>query len=95
MRIEPFPLPKIGVFMNKAKALRGQLTKETKFYMDEVARVCDQAQSSQQIEAKFFESWIPERVGVKRAITSGGVPIELVDPFKSLWNEALDYVRAK
>ena len=34
MRIEPFPIPRIGVFMNKAKT-RGTLTKETRFYMDE------------------------------------------------------------
>jgi len=95
MRIEPFPLPKIGVFMNKTKTWASQPTKEAQFYMNEVARVCAEARKNQQIEAKFFNSWIPERVGVKRAITSGGVPFDLVEPFKALWSEALEYVGAK
>ena len=92
MRIEPFPLPQIGVFMNKAKTWSGSPTKETRFYMREVERVCAAAAEAQQIRAKFFESWIPERVGVKRAITSGGVPAELVTPFQSLWKEIVGYV---
>jgi len=92
MRIEPFPLPKIGVFMNKAKTWGNSPTKETTFYMREVARVCENAAKSQNIKAEFFEAWIPERVGVKRAITTGGIPTELVDPFKRLWNEIVGYL---
>ncbi|MFI5397689.1 MAG: ParA family protein [Candidatus Binatia bacterium] len=91
MRIEPFPLPRIGVFMNKTKT-RGGPTNESAFYMREVARVCDAAAKSQKIQAKFFDSWIPERVGVKRAITAGGVPGELVEPFKKLWQETVAYL---
>lgn len=89
MRIEPFPLPRIGVFMNKARTWGGAPTSEARFYMRQVARVCDEASERQRIRAKFFESWIPERVGVKRAITAGGVPGELVQPFKNLWQEAV------
>ena len=92
MRIEPFPLPRIGVFMNKAKT-RGTLTKETSFYMREVELVCKQAAESQDIKAKFFESWIPDRVGVKRAIRDRGVPPELRDPFQKLWQEVMEYMR--
>lgn len=92
MRIEPFPVPKIGVFMNKTKTYAGAPTKESGFYMREVARVCAQAAQSQRVQARFFDSWIPERVGVKRAITGGGVPGELVQPFKDLWSEMMGYV---
>ncbi|HEY3353161.1 MAG TPA: ParA family protein [Polyangia bacterium] len=92
MRIEPFPVPKIGVFMNKTKTYAGQPTKESQFYMREIERVCDDAVSKQQIQARFFDAWIPERVGVKRAITGGGVPADLVDPFKLLWTESIGYV---
>ena len=92
MRIEPFPLPKIGVFMNKAKTWSGTPTKETAFYIREVAQVCANASRHQGIQAKFFHTWIPERVGVKRAITGGGVPSELIDPFKRLWQEAVEYL---
>lgn len=92
MRIEPFPLPQIGVFMNKAKTWSGSPTKETRFYMREVARVCQIASKAQNIKAEFLDTWIPERVGVKRAITSGGVPSDLVDPFKNLWKELVEYI---
>ena len=92
MRIEPFPLPRIGVFMNKTKTYRENPTREASFYMREVENVCVQTANSQNIETKFLEAWIPERVGVKRAITSGGVPAELVDPFKALWNEIVEYI---
>lgn len=91
MRIEPFPLPQIGVFMNKTKT-RVSPTKESLFYMREVERVCSEAAQSQNIKAEFLDSWIPERVGVKRAITSGGVPGNLVDPFKKLWDEVVGYL---
>jgi chromosome partitioning protein len=91
MRIEPFPVPRIGVFMNKTKTYAGAPTKESSFYMREVARVCALAEQSQAVRARFFDAWIPERVGVKRAITGGGVPPELVQPFKSLWTEMMAY----
>ena len=92
MRIEPFPLPQIGVFMNKAKTYAGSPTKEAQFYMREVERVCNEAAQMQKIRSKFLRAWVPERVGVKRAITSGGVPRELIDPFKGLWTEVVGYL---
>jgi chromosome partitioning protein len=93
MRIEPFPLPRIGVFMNRARTYAGQPTKEAQFYMREVKRVCEEAASTQKINAQFFESWIPDRAGIKRAITGGGVPGELIGPFKQLWNESVSFLR--
>ena len=93
MRIEPFPLPRIGVFMNKTKTWRNAPTREALFYIREIERVCNDAAKQENIDATFLHSWIPERVGVKRAITAGGVPAELVDPFKNLWNEIVEYVR--
>jgi chromosome partitioning protein len=91
MRIEPHPLPKIAIFMNKAKT-RGGLTKETQFYMREVERVCAEAASSQKISAVFFDSWVPDRVGIKRAITGGNVPTNLLPHFEKLWNECIRYL---
>lgn len=91
MRIEPFPIPRIGVFMNKTKT-KGPPTKESTFYMREVSRVCEQAAKQQSIDTRFFDSWIPDRVGLKRAITTGGVPPDLVEPFKRLWSEAVAYL---
>lgn len=93
MRIEPFPLPKLGVFMNKTKPYGGRPTNESRFYMREVKNVCDQAAKTQGIRAKFFDAWIPDRVAIKRAIIGGGVPPGLIDPFKDLWTEIIGYVQ--
>ncbi len=93
MRIEPFPLPKIGVFMNKTKTWGGGPTNETAFYMREVAKVCEDASQRQGVHAHFFKSWIPDRVGVKRAIVHGGVPVDLVQPFKDLWTETASFLQ--
>ena len=92
LRIEPFPLPKIAVFMNKAKTYAQRPTRETEFYMREVERICRRAATKECIDVNFLQAWIPDRVGVKRAIGSGGVPAELVQPFKNLWQEAKEYV---
>lgn len=41
MQIEPLPVPKIGVFMNKAKPYGGWMTKESRYYWDSVKAVSD------------------------------------------------------
>lgn len=93
MRIEPFPVPRIGVFMNKTKTWASSPTKESAFYMRAVRNVCEAAARTHQIDGRFLKTWIPDRVGVKRAITGGGVPAELIDPFKSLWAESLEILK--
>lgn len=92
MRIEPHPIPKIGVFMNKTKTWRGDPTKEAAFYMREVAGVCREVAKTAGIEARFLEAWVRERVGIKRAITGGGVPSELIADFERLWTECVGYM---
>lgn len=92
LRIEPHPLPKIGIFMNKAKTWANAPTKEVQFYMREVQRVCDEAAKSQAIDARFFKSYIRERVGIKRAITGGGVPTEMIGDFQNLWRECVEFL---
>jgi chromosome partitioning protein len=92
MRIEPHPLPKIGIFMNKAKTWSNYPTKEVQFYMREVERVCKEATQNHGIDARFFSSYIRERVGIKRAITGGGVPDEVVSDFQKLWKECVEYL---
>ncbi|OGX39164.1 MAG: cobyrinic acid a,c-diamide synthase [Omnitrophica WOR_2 bacterium RIFCSPHIGHO2_02_FULL_50_17] len=92
LRIEPHPLPKIGIFMNKAKTWGNSPTKEVQFYMREVQKVCDEAAKSQAIDARFFKSYIRERVGIKRAITGGGVPPEMISDFQDLWRECVEFL---
>ena len=92
MRIEPHPIPKIAVFMNKTKTYGGSPTKESSFYMREVRRVCNQVAKESGINAKFLDTWVRDRVGVKRAITGGGVPTELIADFENLWKECMEFI---
>jgi chromosome partitioning protein len=92
MRIEPHPLPKIGVFMNKAKTWGNKPTREVDSYARDVERVCRAAGEGQSIQAKFFKSYVRERVGIKRAIVGGGVPPDLVPDFQQLWRECVEYL---
>jgi chromosome partitioning protein len=92
MRIEPHPIPKIAVFMNRAKTWSNNPTKETQFYMREVGRACEETANSTRIEAKFMDTWVRERVAIKRAITGGGVPHEVVPDFMNLWKKCVDFV---
>ncbi|WP_341734705.1 ParA family protein [Microcoleus sp. EPA2] len=92
-RIEPYPFPKIAVFMNKAKIYGGLLTNEVQFYMREVKRLCADISKDNNIEVKFLESTIRESVGLKRAINEGELPRELVREFEQLWSECAEYLK--
>ena len=92
-RIEPYPFPKIAVFMNKAKIYGGLLTNEVQFYMREVKRLCADISKDNNIEVKFLESTIRESVGLKRAINEGELPRELVREFEQLWTECAEYLK--
>jgi chromosome partitioning protein len=92
-RIEPYPFPKIAVFMNKAKIYGGLLTNEVQFYMREVKRLCAEISKDNNIEVRFLESTIRESVGLKRAINEGELPRELVREFEQLWRECEEYLK--
>jgi len=92
LRIEPFPIPKIAVFMNKAKPYAGTMTKESRFYWSQVQRVCSQASSQAGLKVKCLDTPIYDRVAIKRAVTSGGVPTEFINDFKSLWKGITEFL---
>ena len=84
-RIEPWPNPQIAIFMNKAKLYRGQLTRETERYWTDSKIVCnDKEREGLTIEA--LDSFIPERVDIKRAIPSRHFPADFEENFAGLWN---------
>jgi chromosome partitioning protein len=84
-RIEPWPHPKIGVFMNKAKLFRGNLTRETEMYWGESRRVCEE-KKRQDFLIEAWDSFIPERVDIKRAIPGGRFPADYETYFSNLWD---------
>lgn len=90
MRIEPSPLPKIGVFMNRAKKPGGrsfkQYSNETQRYLDDAGEVVKAASAAGDLTARMFKTAIFDRVGIKRSIQEG-MPSDLNAQFKNLWNE--------
>jgi len=85
-RIETHPLPRIGVFMNRAKTVAQKLTNQASSYMKEIEAVCSETAREEKINVRFFQSYIPERLSIREAISGGGVPTELSD-FRDLWTE--------
>lgn len=92
LRIEPFTIPKIAVFMNKAKPLSGSMTKESRFYWGQVERVCKQAAAKAGLKVKCLDTPIYDRVDIKRAVNAGRVPEEFVDDFKNLWKGITEFL---
>jgi len=94
MRIEPHPTPQIAVFMNKTKTYANSPTKEAAFYMRQIKQICERASKEHGVRAAFFEdAWVRERVGIKRAITGGGVPPDLVKDFQGLWEACVGVLK--
>ena len=91
-KIQPFPIPRIGVFMNRAKPYAGGMTKESRFYWGEVQRVCEQTAAQSGLRIECFETPIYERVAIKRAVGAGGVPGEYIHDFNNLWTAITRYV---
>ena len=83
-RIQPWPDPKIAVFMNKAKLHRGNLTRETERYWMESKEVCN-IKRRDGVSVETWDSFIPEKVDIKRAIPERSFPHGLEESFAGLW----------
>jgi len=90
MRIEPMPVPKIGVFMNRAKRPGGSSVKrfsnETQRYLGDAADVLSRVAKERGLHVKLFDTAIFDRVGMKRAIQEG-MPADFSSQFQALWAE--------
>lgn len=95
MRIEPYPLPKIGVFMNKAKKPGGssakQYSNETQRYLDDAAEVLERVSGQYNLDARLFKTAVLDRVAMKRAIQEG-MPSESRGQIQALGNEIFNYL---
>jgi hypothetical protein len=62
--------------------------------MRRIDQICAQVSKQQSIHATFFnDAWVRQRVGIKRAITGGGVPLDLVQDFQRLWNACMGVLK--
>lgn len=98
MRIEPMPVPKIGVFMNRAKRPGGSSVKrysnETQRYLDDAAEVLQRVAKDQGLHVKLFDTAIFDRVAMKRAIQEG-MPADFRAQFQALWAEVRAFLEEK
>jgi hypothetical protein len=83
-RIQPWPNPLIAVFMNKAKLYRGNPTRETSGYWSDSKFECAKKRE-EGVAIDVFDSCIPDRVDIKRAIPGRYFPSEFEDFFAALW----------
>ncbi len=86
-RIQPHPLPRLGVFANRVRTYR-QPTRLARAWINDVKEACRQASDQNNLDIRFMDTWIPDRTSLRDAITNRMTPTELVHEFRSLWSEA-------
>ena len=86
-QIQPHPLPRFGVFANRAQIYAGEPTKGAQFWIDDVKDACLEAKEQNKFEVRFMRSWIPMRASLRDAITARKTPSELENEFRLLWQE--------
>jgi chromosome partitioning protein len=84
-RIQPWSKPEIAVFMNKARLYMGNPTRETARWWADIKYICAKKQD-EGVSIHAWDSYIPEREDIKRAIQGGYFPTEFEEHFSLLWN---------
>ncbi len=85
-RIEPWPSPKIAVFMNKARYYRGRLTRETQQYWDQTKLAATQREREKtDMKVRLLECPIPDRADIRKAIPGRRFPESYRAEFECLW----------
>lgn len=87
-RIQPHPLPRLGVFANRARTWASQPTRLAQAWINDVQGACRQAGDHTHLDVRFMDAWIPDRASLRDAITNRRTPFELEGNFRSLWEEA-------
>lgn len=88
LRIQPWPNPKIAVFMNKAKFYSGKPTKETATYWENTKVACKNKEDDK-IKIIPLNTMIPDRVDIKRAIPKAEFPAEFKKDFDNIAKDIL------
>jgi chromosome partitioning protein len=91
-RIQPWPNPQIAIFMNKAKTRGINLTRETEQYWTASKATCE-SKKKDGLFIRTWDSYIPERMDIKRAIPGRNFPSEFEEHFSNLWNNIENALR--
>jgi len=85
-RVQPWPDPKLAVFLNKARLWRGQFTRETATFFSAVKDAV-KGQISGGEPVYVCKAFIPERADIRKAINFGGFPQDYLPFFEALYTE--------
>lgn len=86
-RIQPWPYPKIIVFMNKA-GFRSDigLFRETRTFMNFVEQAANELTDRTSQIVYLNDAYVPFRAAIRKSISFGGFPTEMRTPIEKLWN---------
>jgi len=91
-RIQPWPEPKIAVFMNKARLYRDRLTHESESFLSAVRQTAKNM-AEKGIDVRLCSTYIPERAAIRKALNFGRFPQEFRPFFSNLWREIKSIVK--
>lgn len=86
-RIQPWPNPRIAVFMNKADWRGGRLTRESQTFLNLVEETAAEFQR-QGTDIRPLKTFVPQRAAIRKSISFGGFPEEFRQFVAKLWDEA-------
>ena len=91
-QIQPHPLPRLGVFANRAETWGSRPTRLAQSWINDVRDACVQAQISNNLDVRYMDAWIPDRNSLRDAIIDHKTPDELEGDFRLLWEEANSFL---
>ncbi len=91
-KIESHPFPEIAVFANRVptswKNSGLEPTLEASYRISEIKEVCKIANDVPNVNVRFLNAYLLQRVAIGRAITRRRTPSEHVGEFMKLWKES-------
>jgi chromosome partitioning protein len=92
-RIQPWPNPKVVVFMNKAGfRVDIGLFRETKTFMSFVEQAADELSDKSSQIVFLNDAYVPFRAAIRKSISFGGFPTEMRRSIETLWNNVQSYL---
>lgn len=95
-RIQPWPEPRIAVFMNKARTFGGRLTRETQTFLTEVAGEVADLQRKGMAKLSLMEDCcILDRADIRKSISRGRFPEGFREDIDRLWRKTESVLKAR
>jgi chromosome partitioning protein len=94
-RIEPWPEPKIAVFMNRARTFGERLTRETQTFLNAVEETVNDLHRRGMGVSLLKDCTVLDRADIRKSIARGRFPEEFRDDIDRLWRRIAEVLKAK